>query len=170
MNFDWFYPAFFGLTAVIVIFSVYRKIQMLRGLKTAIKTGDTSSIRASESENEVGLIIMIAVLYSFLGFWDASLGKVRTGDVAMYVIWWLACVRIFLTIFALSVIGLMGLRFMVKRKPESEFAKKFAVDAPKLKIIKNRLTLFSFFLVFFTIIGMVALVFLNPEVRALNGM
>jgi hypothetical protein len=63
---NWFFPAFFGLGALIVIFGLYQKIRVLRGLKTAIQTGDASSIRPSESENEIGLIIMTAVLYFFL--------------------------------------------------------------------------------------------------------
>ena len=167
---NWFFPAFFGLGALIVIFGVYQKIRVLRGLKTAIQTGDASSIRPSESENEIGLIIMTAVLYFFLSFWDLVLSKTRSGSIAIYTNWWLMGVRLFLVLFTLSLLGLMGLRYMAKRKPESDFAKKFAVDAPKLKSIRDSLTLFSFFFVFFTIIGMVALVFLNPEVRALNGM
>lgn len=170
ISMNWFFPAFFGLGALIVIFGLYQKIRVLRGLKTAIQTGDASSIRPSESENEIGLIIMTAVLYFFLSFWDLVLSKTRSGSIAIYTNWWLMGVRLFLVLFTLALLGLMGLRYMAKRKPESDFAKKFAVDAPKLKSIRDSLVLFAFFLVFFTIVGMVALVFLNPEVRALNGM
>jgi hypothetical protein len=56
---------FFGLAALIVVFSVYQKIRGIMRIKKSLDTGKKEDLEKPESENEVGLIIMTAVLYFF---------------------------------------------------------------------------------------------------------
>jgi hypothetical protein len=83
---------------------------------------------------------------------------------------WVNCVRIFLALFVLCLFCLLFMRTRVAKHPDAEFAKKFRVDEPKIKSLRGSLALFTYFLVFFTIFAMMGVIFLNPEVRALNGM
>lgn len=166
----WFFSLFIGLFVLIFAFSLFQKVRAFKRVQEAIQTGDAQKAKRPEAENDFGLIIMCLVLYFFLWFWDLITGKARTGGVAMYAMWWIDGVRVYLAFFVLSLLGLMGLRGYASRMPQSELAKRFLVDEPKLTSLRGSLALFAFFLVFFTIVGMVGLIFLNPEVRALNGM
>lgn len=167
---QWFFIAFIGIFLLVFVFSIFQKIRAFKRVKEAVQTGDVNKAKRPETENDMGLVIVCVVLYFFLWFWDLITGKARTGEIATYAMWWIDGVRIYLVVFALSLFGLMGLRALAARKPQSDFAKRFLVDEPKLTALRGSLGLFTFFLVFFTIVGMIGLIFLNPEVRALNGM
>lgn len=164
-----FLSVFLGIFALVFVFGTYQKVRRILRAKKALATGDKQALETPEAENEIGLIIMTVVLYFFLWVWDYGTSRARVGWVVPAMDIWLNCVRVFMALFVLCLLSLLFIRSRVAKHPEAEFAKKFRVDELRIKNLRGSLALFTYFLVFFTIVAMIGVIFLNPEVRALNG-
>ncbi|GEM_PF-3295166 len=158
----WFFPVFFLLVLVVFVLGIWQKIRLIKRAKASVAQNDPALLTAPEIEKEIGLVLMVALLYFFLTFWEYVTQGTRSGQVALWATWWMIGVRVYMAVFAGLVLSLFGLRKLVVSKPETAFAKRYEVDAPKLKRLRDTLALFTFFLVFVTIFGLVALIALQP--------